>query len=84
MPDAWVGLRMKTEIMALVVDFPALLLEKVAEADRPALLALLAEDPRPSYQDDPERVYGMPYAAYDVQFTVAEGRLTVCDVLARE
>lgn len=83
-PDAVGGFADEKRDYALVVDFPALLLEKVAEADRPALLALLAEDPRPSYQDDPERVYGMPYAAYDVQFTVAEGRLTVCDVLARE
>lgn len=82
-PDAVGGFADAKRDYALEVDFPAPLLERVAEGDRAALLALLAEDPRPSYQDDPERVYGMPYAAYDVQFTVAGGRLTVCDVLDR-
>lgn len=82
-PDAVGGFADAQTGYALEVDFPAPLLEMIAPDDRDALLALLAGDPRPSYQDDPERVYGMPYAAYDVQFTVAEGRLTVCDVLPR-
>ena len=68
---------------ALEVDFPAHLLDRIAPEDRTPLLALLAEDPRPSYQNDPARIYGMPYAAYDVQFTVADGKLTVCDILDR-
>ena len=59
----------------------AMLLALVDENDRGPLLSLLAEDPRPSYQDDPARIYGMPYGRYDVQFTVAEGCLHVCDVL---
>ncbi|MBR7183976.1 MAG: tRNA (N6-threonylcarbamoyladenosine(37)-N6)-methyltransferase TrmO [Clostridia bacterium] len=82
-PDAVGGFADAQTGYALEVDFPAPLLEMIAPDDRDALLALLAGDPRPSYQDDPERVYGMPYAAYDVQFTVADGRLTVCDVLPR-
>ena len=36
--------------------------------------------PRPSYQDDPARVYGMRFAGYEVRFTVAEGVLTVCGI----
>lgn len=35
-----------------------------------ALLQLLAQDPRPSYQDDPERVYGMAFAGKEIRFTV--------------
>ena len=40
-------------------------------------IALLKEDPRPSYQNDPERIYGFPYAGFEVQFTVDGGVLTV-------
>ena len=41
------------------------------------LLAVLAEDPRPSYQSDPSRVYGFPFAGYEVRFRVDAGVLTV-------
>ena len=60
--------------------FPRTLLERVPEGHREALQAVLARDPRPSYQDDPERVYGMAFASCNVRFTVGEGRLTVVDV----
>ena len=47
-----------------------------------SLVETLALDPRPSYHDDPERVYGMPFSGYDVRFKVsAEGMLTVVDVV---
>lgn len=49
----------------------------LSENDRTALTELLSEDPRPAYQEDPERVYGMCYAGYEVHFTVADGVLTV-------
>ena len=45
-----------------------------------ALLELLAQDPRPSYQEDPERIYGMPYGGMDIRFRVEEGTLTVVSV----
>ncbi|MBQ8275103.1 MAG: SAM-dependent methyltransferase, partial [Clostridia bacterium] len=76
--DGFAGTRLG---YGLEVDFPPQLLALVDENDRGPLLSLLAEDPRPSYQDDPARIYGMPYGRYDVQFTVAEGCLHVCDVL---
>ena len=38
---------------------------------------LLAQDPRPRYQDDPERVYGMTYCDWDVKFTAAKGIIRV-------
>jgi len=46
-----------------------------------ALLETLSHDPRPSYQDDPQRIYGMAFAGFDVRFTVAEGILTVREIL---
>lgn len=47
---------------------------------REALLGVLAEDPRPAYQDDPQRVYGVGFAGLNVKFTVADGQLTVVRV----
>lgn len=48
---------------------------------RKSLPAVLAHDPRPTYQNDPDRVYGMAYGGYNVRFTVADGVLTVVDIL---
>ena len=47
---------------------------------REALLGVLAEDPRPPYQENPDRVYGMAFGGLEVRFTAAEGLLTVRDV----
>lgn len=55
-------------------------LERIAPDRRPGLLGVLAQDPRPSYQNDPDRVYGMEFAGYNVRFTVEGNRLTVCAV----
>ncbi len=66
---------------ALEVDFPPALLSRIPEDRREALLELLAQDPRPAYIDDPARRYGFNYLTFDVRFTVADGRLTVVDVV---
>lgn len=47
---------------------------------REALLGVLAQDPRPAYQNDPERVYGVNFVGRNVQFKVDGDRLTVCSV----
>ena len=47
---------------------------------RKSLLAVLAHDPRPTYQNDPDRVYGMEFGGYNVRFTVADGVLTVVEI----
>ena len=64
----------------LNVDFPQALLDKVPRRCRTALIEVLRNDPRPSYQNDPERIYGMPFADLDVRFRVADGMLTVIEV----
>ena len=56
------------------------LLARVDEGKRAALLGVLSHDPRPRYQDDPARVYGMAFGGYEVKFRVADGVLTVTDV----
>ncbi len=65
----------------LTVDCPRLLLDRVPEAQRQALLEVLAQDPRPSYQNDPDRVYGMAYGGMDIRYSVKENVLTVKDII---
>ncbi len=76
-PDAAGGFVDQVERRRLAVDCPPELLALAPVEKRQALLGVLAEDPRPSYQDDPDRVYGMAFAGLEVRFTVSEGRLTV-------
>ena len=54
-------------------DFPEELKEGLRE--------VLAQDPRPSYQEDPERVYGFNFAGFEVKFSVKENTLTVKDIV---
>ena len=65
---------------ALAVDFPPALLDRVPAGRQTALLGVLAQDPRPPYQEDPRRVYGFGFAGLEVRFTVRDGVLTVTDV----
>lgn len=46
----------------------------------PALVEVLGLDPRPSYHDDPERIYGLSFAVYNVRFKVSDGILTVVEI----
>lgn len=64
----------------IAVDCAPELLEKLPEERREALLGVLAQDPRPQYQSDPKREYGMRFGGFSVRFTVREGRLTVCAI----
>ena len=64
----------------LSVDFPEELRKRVPEEKQENLLAALANDPRPRYQRDPERVYCMSFAGLEVRFRVKGEQLTVTDV----
>ena len=79
-PDARGGFAADTWERRLRVECPGELLEKIPPAHRQAVLALLAQDPRPSYQQDPARVYGMGYAGMNIRFSVAEDVLRVLAV----
>lgn len=65
---------------ALEVDFPPELLERIEADKREAIIGILKEDPRPSYQNDPHRIYGVSFAGKNVKFTVSGSCLTVADV----
>lgn len=79
-PDACGGYTEDTFRYQLEVHFPQELLELLPEEKREAVVGCLAEDPRPSYQDDPSRVYSMRFLDYDVRFRVSDGLLTVVEV----
>ena len=64
----------------LKVEFPPELLEMVPEDRREALIGVLRHDPRPSYQRNAERVYGMEFAGVNVRFRVEGEVLTVIEV----
>ncbi len=79
-PDAAAGFTAVAWKDRLSVSCDEELLSRLPESKREALLAVLAEDPRPSYQEDPERVYGFTFAGHEVKFSVAEGTLTVREI----
>lgn len=79
-PDALNGFTGGTEGDLLEVAFPSPLLELLPESKRQAVIGILAHDPRPSYQKDAKRVYGVSFAGYDVRFTVENRILTVQEV----
>jgi tRNA-Thr(GGU) m(6)t(6)A37 methyltransferase TsaA len=79
-PDATSGFAGNIDIQKLEVVFPDELLSIVPEDKRDALMAVLAEDPRPGYQDAPDRRYGVAFAGFDVRFMVKGHKLVVCEV----
>ena len=74
------GFTDSTPRKTLQVDFPSYLLNILPESKREAIIGVLEQDPRPSYQDDPERIYGLPFAGFDIRFYVVGQALTVTEV----
>ena len=83
-PDAVGGYTDSVPRRRLQVDFPSALLDAVPQDKRESVCGCLAEDPRPSYQDDPQRVYSMRYLDLDIRFCVQADKLTVIAVEKKE
>lgn len=81
-PDAVGGFADAVERQRLTVHCPEELLLKIPEQKRRAVTDILAQDPRPSYQHDPDRVYGFCYAGMEIKFSVDGDCLTVRDILS--
>ena len=81
-PDALGGFASVPAGEVLEVVIPPELLERIPADRREALRGVLAQDPRPHYQNDPERVYGFGFAGMEVKFSVDGTRLTVRDISA--
>ena len=76
-PDALGGFTREAGDYLLQVDFPAQMLAILPEEKRNAAVGVLSHDPRPSYQQQPGRVYGMTFAGCNIRFTVEDGVLHV-------
>ena len=82
-PEATGGFTDTARDFLLEVDFPPALLALLPADKREAAVGVLSHDPRPSYQQDPQRVYGLSFAGFDIRFTVQGTCLTVQEVCKR-
>ncbi len=78
--DATGGFTDSANNFLLTVEFPEDLLSIIPQNKRSALRGVLSHDPRPSYQHDPNRIYGLSFAGYNIQFTVQDSILRVVSV----
>ena len=76
-PEAAQGFRGQGWQRKLQVDFPPELLALIPGEKQAGLLGVLENDPRPTYQEDAQRIYGMSFGGWEIKFRVAEGRLYV-------
>ena len=83
-PDAKVGEYGTEYTTKLKVVIPQSVAALFSEAQLNTLSEVLSFDPRPGYQDDPERIYGFEYGKYDVRFTVDGQKLNVIDAVETE
>ena len=79
-PDAVNGFALAAKEPLLDVVFPEELKKLAGKELSAELTEILAQDPRPQYQNDPERVYSMSYGGFDVDFLVNENALTVRNI----
>lgn len=79
-PEACSGFVDKNAIRWLEVVVPDAVASRYSSDELAALRKVLSLDPRPHYQDNPEKVYGMMYAGKDVKFRVEGDVLTVVEV----
>ena len=79
-PEAIGGFASAPKEATLTVHIPEEFVEKIPAEKLEAVRGVLAQDPRPSYQDDPERVYGMGFGGMEIKFKVDGDNLTVCGV----
>ena len=79
-PEATEGFTGQVEMQALTVEIPPELLSRFPVEKRDALIGVLAQDPRPRYQTDASRVYGLEFGGYEVKFSVNGQKMTVTDI----
>lgn len=79
-PEAMGGFTQNAGDFMLEVDFPENLKQRLPAEKQEAICQVLSHDPRPSYQKDSDRIYGLSFAGFDIRFTVKDKVLTVVDV----
>lgn len=79
-PEALGGFTQTAGDFILNVEFPSTLLQQIPVDKQDALIGVLSHDPRPSYQQDSQRIYGLSFGSFDVRFRVSNETLTVVEV----
>ena len=79
-PDARGGFTDNNDWQPLEVIIPEEIAKAFTDTELSSLKGVLSQDPRPQYHDDPERIYGMPFAGKDVKFKVKGNTLTVTGI----
>lgn len=79
-PEATAGFTARNTDYRLSVEFLCALPKDFDESRREALAGILAEDPRPHYQNDSERIYGFGFAGYEIKFRVDGQKLSVVSI----
>lgn len=79
-PDAKQGFADEFVNYSLDVDFKPELLNKIPTDKQAGLIGILKQDPRPSYQNDESRIYGLSYLDFNIKFKYANQKLIVTDV----
>ena len=79
-PEATGGFTDRTEKRTVKVDIPGKTAKGINAQELEALKAVLEQDPRPAYQDDPERVYAFEFGGKHVEFKVNDHVLTVTEI----
>ena len=79
-PQASAGFAEEVYDDSLIVEIPEQWLQCIPVSQRQAVKDLLAQDPRPHYQQEAQRIYGVAYAGMDIRFTVDKQVLRVCEI----
>ena len=79
-PEAVGGFAQDPAEHLLQVEISSHLLDRIPKERREGLLQVLANDPRPAYHKDAERIYGVAFGKQDIRFQVKGDTLTVCEV----
>lgn len=79
-PEAKGGFSTQVAWQTLQVEIPEHLLAAIPQEQRQSIIQLLSQDPRPAYQNDPTKVYGVTYNNLNIRFTVTEGKLIVTNI----
>lgn len=83
-PEASDGFSLNQKEGTLTVNVPENIINQIPESLGNALISVLSQDPRPQYQDDPERIYKMDFSGLNVSFKVSGQNLTVTEVNKRK
>ncbi|MEG0830080.1 MAG: tRNA (N6-threonylcarbamoyladenosine(37)-N6)-methyltransferase TrmO [Anaerovoracaceae bacterium] len=79
-PEAFGGFSEGVKNYAVKVNIPDKWIPLIPEEKREGLMEVLAQDPRPSYQNDKNRIYGLSFAGLNIKFTVEDDQLLVCQI----